>query len=68
MNPTATELSFRELALAVVQSLPEDCTYEQVINELRLAHKTMRGIADDNAGRVVSSGQVKRELRKWLSK
>ena len=49
-----------------IESLPENPTVEQVIEELILLDKIEQGIKDADEGRVYTTDQVKERLGKWL--
>ena len=47
----------------VVEQLPENCTWEDVMYQLYVREKIDRGLADLDAGRTVSHEEVFREFR-----
>jgi predicted transcriptional regulator len=49
-----------------IDSLPDNLTIDQVIDELILLDKIEQGINDVNEGRVFTTDEVKDKLSKWL--
>jgi predicted transcriptional regulator len=49
-----------------MRDLPDDATYEDAMRRLYVLHKVEQGIADVEAGRVISHEEVKRQIAKWL--
>ena len=51
--------------LALVEDQPEDSSYDEILHELAFVRMVERGIADADAGRVVSHEEVRRRLDTW---
>lgn len=49
-----------------IDSLPDNLTIDQVIDQMILLDKIEQGIKDVDDGRVYSSEEVKEKLNKWL--
>ncbi len=49
-----------------INSLPDNLTIDQVIEEMILLDKIEQGISDANEGRVFTTDEVKDKLNKWL--
>jgi len=49
-----------------IDSLPDNLTIDQVIDEMILLDKIEQGIVDANEGRVFTTDEVKEKLGKWL--
>ncbi len=49
-----------------IDSLPDNLTIDQVIEQLILLDKIEQGIVDANEGRVFTTDEVKEKLGKWL--
>lgn len=58
--------SAKELVLAVLQSLPDDCTVEDIQYQLYVRQKIAEGEQAAREGRIVPHEQVMREAREWL--
>jgi predicted transcriptional regulator len=49
-----------------IDSLPDNLTIDQVIDQIILLDKIEQGIKDVDEGRIYSSEEVKEKLNKWL--
>jgi len=58
--------SAKELVLDVLQSLPDDCTVEDIQYQLYVRQKIAEGEQAAREGRIVPHEQVMREAREWL--
>ena len=55
----------KEEVIRLIQSLPDDCTLEQIQYQLYLREKVQEGLSDVEAGRVVSHKEAKRRIAEW---
>ncbi|MBA4191618.1 MAG: hypothetical protein C0467_26870 [Planctomycetaceae bacterium] len=53
-------------AIKLVQGLPDDCTWDQVVYRVYLRAQIEKGLADVAAGRVVPHEEVKKQVSEWL--
>jgi predicted transcriptional regulator len=51
----------------ILENLPEDASLEDIQYHIYVRQKIEQGLADVDAGRVISHEEVKRRLSKWLS-
>lgn len=58
--------SAKQLVLEILDSLPDDCTVEDVQYQLYVRQKIAEGEQAARAGKVVSHDEVMREAREWL--
>ena len=49
----------------VIQSQPEDATYEEIMRELAFERMIARGLDDSRTGRVISNEEMERRIRTW---
>lgn len=56
----------KQIAIEIVQSLPEDCTLEDAAYRLYLRQLVEDGRQDVREGRVFTQEQVEREAAQWL--
>ena len=52
----------------ILSELPEDATLEDIQYHIYVRQKIEQGLADLDAGRVVSHAEVQQRLAKWLTK
>ena len=57
----------KQKALHTLATLPEDSTYEEVQQEVRILAALEEAERDIEAGRVISHDEVKRRLATWTS-
>lgn len=55
----------KEELLRLVQDLPEDSSSEEIVRELAFHLMVERGLADSDAGRVISNEEVAHRIRSW---
>ncbi len=55
----------KDRALKIVQDLPADIAYDDILRELALARMIDRGLEDSRAGRTVSNTEAKRRIDSW---
>lgn len=60
-----TQDSPKAQALAVIEQLPDDATMDDILRELAFARMIAEGLADVDAGRLISSEDVKREIEEY---
>jgi hypothetical protein len=49
----------------VIQSQPDDATYEEIMRELAFERMVARGLEDSRRQRVVSDDETERRIRTW---
>jgi predicted transcriptional regulator len=55
----------KEKMTEVIQSQPDDATYEEIMRELAFERMVVRGLEDSRRGRVVSHEDMERRIRAW---
>ncbi|WP_432819714.1 hypothetical protein [Trichloromonas sp.] len=55
----------KERMKEVIQSQPDDASYEEIFRELAFERMVDRGLADFREGRVLSSDDLERRSRTW---
>ena len=55
----------KEIMTEVIQSQPDDATYEEIMRELAFERMVARGLEDSRRGRVVSNEDMERRIRAW---
>lgn len=60
MNPV------KEDVVRLIQSLPDDCTVEDIHYHLYVHQKIERGLSDVEQGRTVSQQEAERRVSEWL--
>lgn len=60
-------MTAKDTVRALLDRLPDDCSLDEVQDHLYVVQAVARGLADEQAGRLIPHAQVIAELRrKWL--
>ncbi len=62
---TKEKPSAKSLLRDVIEALPEDSSYEEIIRELAFERMIERGLADVRSGRGASHDDAMRKIRSW---
>jgi hypothetical protein len=65
MAQTTKTTSIKDEVIRMIQRLPDDCTLEQIQYHLHVRAQTEKGMADIEAGRIVSHEEAKRRVAEW---
>jgi len=49
----------------VIQSQPEDATYEEIMRELAFERMIEHGLEDSRSGHTISNEDMERRIRTW---
>lgn len=49
----------------VIESQPDDATYEEIMRELSFERMVERGLEDSQKGRVISNEEMEHRIRSW---
>ncbi len=52
-------------AIRWIQALPDDCTLQDIQYHLYVREKVLRGLADVDAGRIISQAEAERRFKEW---
>ena len=59
-------MSDKEKALQVIQRLPDDATFDDIMYEIYFCERVAKGLDQVRRGEVVPHEDVKREIAAWL--
>ncbi len=57
--------SAKEQVLGLVEEMPDDSSYDEIVQELVFARMVSRGLSDVKAGRTISDEEMKRTIESW---
>lgn len=60
-------MTTKERIKALIEDQPDDANYDEIMRELAFARMLDRGLADAQAGRVVSNAEMGKRIRLWQS-
>ena len=55
----------KEKMKKVIESQPDDATYEEILRELTFERMVERGLADSREGHVISNEKMEHRIRSW---
>ena len=55
----------KEELTRLIEKQPEDSSREEIVRELAFHVMVERGLADSDAGRIVSNEEMERRIRSW---
>jgi predicted transcriptional regulator len=55
----------KEELTKLIEEQPEDSSREEIVRELAFHVMVERGLADSDAGRVISNDEMARRIRSW---
>lgn len=55
----------KQKMVEVIESQPDDATYEEIMRELAFERMVARGLDDSRAGGVISNEEMERRIRTW---
>ena len=55
----------KERIREVIESQPEDATYEEILRELTFERMVERGLADSRADHAISNEEMEHRIRSW---
>ena len=58
-------LSVKEKITEIIQALPEDSTYDEILKELAFHRMVEKGLEDSRKGKTISNEEMKRRINTW---
>ena len=58
-------LSIKDNAKKIIDDLPDDVSYDELIKELLFKRMVERGIRDSQLNKITSDEKLGREIEKW---
>ncbi len=63
MNPVLEgDATVKTQVRALLETMPDDCTWEDVLYEIEVDRSIQRGLEDGRAGRTVSSNEIRKRF------
>lgn len=57
--------SAKQDAIEAIEQLPDDVALDEIVYRLYVINKVRQGMQDVDAGRTLSSEELKREIEQW---
>jgi predicted transcriptional regulator len=64
MRAMAT-VNAKQAVMQIVEDLPDDSSFDEIVQELVFNRMVERGLADVEAGRTISNEEMKRTIDSW---
>jgi predicted transcriptional regulator len=61
----AKQSSAKQMVVDLVQEMPEDSSYDEILEELIMNRMIERGLADVEAGRTISDEEMAKTIESW---
>ena len=58
-------LNVKEKMAGIIQALPEDSTYDEILKELAFCRMIERGLDDSRKGKIISNNEMKNRINTW---
>jgi hypothetical protein len=58
-------LAVKDEMTQVIQDLPDDSTYDEILRELAFARMIDRGLSDSKKKRILSNEEMKHRIKSW---
>ena len=55
----------KQEARKIIDSLPEDASYEKILKELAFDRMIQRGLKDSNENKTISNQEMKNRIKQW---
>lgn len=55
----------KQLVKKIVDSLPEDTSYDEILKELAFNKMIQKGLKDSKEGKVISNKEMKKRIQTW---
>ena len=52
-------------AKKVIDSLPDDVSYDEILKELAFSRMIEKGLEDSKNGRTISNEEMKQKIKQW---
>ena len=49
----------------IIDSLPDDSSYDEILKELAFDRMIERGLSDSKNGKIISNDEMKHRLKQW---
>jgi len=55
----------KDTMIRIIQEQPEDSSFDEILRELAFTKMVDRGLADSDAGRVISYEEMGKRIKSW---
>ena len=64
-NSGMASLNAKQAVISIVEDLPDDSSFDEIVQELVFNRMVERGLADVDAGRTIDDEEMGRTIESW---
>jgi hypothetical protein len=64
-NTRRIEMTVKEKMAGIINELPDDSTYDEILRELAFRRMVERGLKNSNDGKTISNNEMERRIKSW---
>ncbi len=58
-------MTVKEKIAEIINELPDDTTYDEILRELAFRRMVERGLKNSNEGKTIDNNEMKRRIKSW---
>jgi predicted transcriptional regulator len=58
-------MTVKEKMAEIINELPDDSTYDEILRELAFRRMVERGLKNSNEGKTISNSEMERRIKSW---
>ena len=58
-------MTVKEKMAGIINELPDDSTYDEILRELAFRRMVERGLKNSNEGKTISNNEMERRIKSW---
>jgi hypothetical protein len=58
-------MTVKEKMAEIINDLPDDSTYDEILRELAFRRMVERGLNNSNEGKTISNSEMERRIKSW---
>jgi predicted transcriptional regulator len=58
-------MTVKEKMAEIINELPDDSTYDEILRELAFRRMVERGLKNSNEGRTIGNDEIERRIKAW---
>ncbi len=58
-------MTVKEKMADIINELPDDSTYDEILRELAFCRMVERGLKNSNEGKTIDNDEIERRIKSW---
>jgi predicted transcriptional regulator len=58
-------MTVKEKMAEIINELPDDSTYDEILRELAFRRMVERGLKNSNEGKTIDNDEIERRIKSW---